>query len=54
MIQAFMANLTRDMKTLSKNSASHATAMEELLYCRFITIEDQPEAWEAYVGDKDE
>jgi hemerythrin superfamily protein len=53
MIQDFMANLTRDMKTLSNNSTSHATSLEELLYHRVISIEGQHEAWEAYVRDKD-
>jgi hypothetical protein len=39
MIQDFMDNLKRDMKTLSNNSASHTTSLEELLYRRVISIE---------------
>jgi hypothetical protein len=32
MIQDFMVNLMRDMKTLSHNSASHEASLETLLY----------------------
>jgi hypothetical protein len=53
MIQDFMVNLTRDMKTLSHNSTSHEASLETLLYHRFIAIAGQHEAWEAYLRDKD-
>jgi hypothetical protein len=53
MIQAFMANLKRDMKTLSNNSSSHEATLEELLYYKVISIIGQHEAWEAYMRDKD-
>jgi hemerythrin superfamily protein len=53
MIQAFMATLTRDMKTLTDNSTSHTTSLEELLYRRVISIEGQYQVWATYVRDKD-
>jgi hypothetical protein len=34
MIQAFMVNLTRDMKTLSQNSTTHEASLESLLFHR--------------------
>jgi hypothetical protein len=52
MIQSFMVNLTREMKTLSNNSTSHGDTLDELLYHRVISIEGQHVVWATYVRDK--
>jgi hypothetical protein len=39
MIQAFMANLARDITNLTENSSFHAVSLEELLYQIFVAIE---------------
>jgi hypothetical protein len=52
MIQAFMVNLTRDMKTLSQNSTTHEVALKSLFYCRIISISGYHEVWSAYIRDK--
>jgi len=51
MIQAFMASLIRDMKTLSNNTTSHATFLEEILYQIVISIGGQHQVWETYMRD---
>jgi hypothetical protein len=43
MIQEFMATLEKDMKTLTDNIASHEASLEELLYRRIISLNDQYE-----------
>jgi hypothetical protein len=53
MIQAFMATLARDMKTLTDNSTSHTTILEGILYHRVISINEQYDVWDAYARDKD-
>jgi hypothetical protein len=53
MIQSFMANLRRDMKTLSQNSTAHEVSLESLLYRKIISISGYHEAWDAYIRDKD-
>jgi hypothetical protein len=46
MIQDFLANLKRDMKTLSQNSTTHEVTLESLLYHRIISISGYHEVWE--------
>jgi hypothetical protein len=41
-----MANLIENMKTLSNNSASHATSLKEIVFHIVISIEGQHEDWE--------
>jgi hypothetical protein len=38
MIQAFMENLNRDMKTLSQNATTHEVALESLLFHIIVSI----------------
>jgi hypothetical protein len=52
MIQAFLATLAKDMKTLTNNLASHEATLEELSYHRVISLYGQYEVWAAYVKDK--
>jgi hypothetical protein len=52
MVQAFMATLSKDMQTLDDNVVMHTTTIEELAYCRLVSLHDQLEIWVAYLGDK--
>jgi hypothetical protein len=52
MMQAFMANMKRDMKTLSQNLAAHEVALESLLYHNIISISRYHEALASYIKDK--
>jgi hypothetical protein len=52
MIQAFMATLEKDMKALTDNLASHEAALEELSYCRVISLCGQYKVLAAYIKDK--
>jgi hypothetical protein len=52
MIQAFMATLVKDMRTLNENTTSHEVALEELSYRRVISLYDQFEVWTTYIRDK--
>lgn len=47
-IQAFMATLRKDMRTLSKNTTTHEAALKEHFYRRIVFLNDQYEVWEAY------
>jgi hypothetical protein len=51
MIQYFMANLTRNMITLSQKLVTHEVSLESLFYCMIISISSYHEAWEAYIKD---
>jgi hypothetical protein len=52
MIETFMVNLTRDMKTLSQNSTTHEVSLKSLFYCRIISISGYHEVWSSYIRDK--
>jgi hypothetical protein len=52
MIQAFMENLNRDMKTLSISSVAHEVTLESLLFRIIVSISGQHEVWEAYLRIK--
>jgi hypothetical protein len=53
MIQAFLANLKIDMKTLFQNLTAHEITLESLLYCRIVSISVDHEIWVAYIKYKE-